>query len=88
MRRIVGGVRLVDVERGRIDELVRLGRDPDVDAEAVQAGHDLAIEPGDRHRLERQDERRAVAVADDQLVIDEVEPDLERAPADVDRASW
>ena len=64
MPRVVGGVLLIDFERHGVQDLVRRRRDPDLDAQAAQPGHQLAVEGRDRHRLEGEVERPAVAVGD------------------------
>ncbi len=77
MARVVVGVSLVTLEWDRVDHLGRRRPDADVDPETVQAVHQLAVEPGDRLRLERHRERAGPTVDDPQLVLDEVEVDLE-----------
>jgi hypothetical protein len=79
--RVVGGMLLVRLEGDGLGDLDRSRRDPNVDPEASQPGHELAVEPCDRLRLERHRERAALAIRDQQAMIDEVEVDLEPAAA-------
>src|SRR5580704_8895209 len=71
--RIVLGVRAVLLERNGVLDLARHGPDMNVDAKATQPRHDLGVEVGHRHRLERKTFGAAVAGFDNQPVAGEIE---------------
>ena len=78
--RIILRMGAVAVEWDRILDFTRHGPDVDVDAETLEALHELIIEVGDCLRFERNVLATAIAGLDDQLVIDEVKDDIERPP--------
>jgi hypothetical protein len=75
---VVRCVHLVFVERRGVLEFIRPAVDGDVDVHLGQQRHQLVVEGGHRTRPQRQRADLAVADADDQVVIDEVEIELER----------
>ena len=72
---------LVLIERDRFGDLVRLHVDLHGQAEPVQFSHQTRVERRDRLRLQRQPAAAAVARLHDQLMVDEIEINLERAVA-------
>ena len=75
--RVVRRVPLVLVERDRIGDLDRTGRDGDVHTPASKPGHEVVVEPCNGPRLELHREGAGVVIGHRQSVVDEVDVDLE-----------
>ena len=78
---IVLRVRAILIERHGIFDFARHRPDVHVDVEAAQSLHELGIEIGDRHRREREAFGASVARRDAKPMVDEIEDDIEGAPA-------
>jgi hypothetical protein len=73
--RVVGRMHGVLLKGDRIGKLARHRPDRYVQSQRVEPTHQLAVEIGDRHGLEREVGARAVARPDHQAMVDEIEID-------------
>ena len=62
LARVVGRVLLIGLEWDRVDDLLRLRRDADLDAEGAKPLHEVAVEGRHRCWLELHGEGGAIAV--------------------------